>query len=106
MNTKFLMSCAALTLLGLGGAATPTNVQARGLSFGANAGRSVIPFASRNASAVSSWNRPGAAGFAPGISKQQALKPDSLLKTTKAGAIGLTEQAVVRNFGAAFAKVK
>ena len=145
MNTKSLMSCAAVTLLGLGGA-TPTNVQARGLSIGSfnrpaaaafapgiskqrtlgvhdlgpdnrganvqarglslggNAGRSVIPFTSRNTSAVQDWSgpgdRPGAAAFAPGISKQQALRADSLLKTTNKGAIGLTERTLVRNFGA------
>ena len=112
MNTRFLVSCTALTLLGLGGAAFPVDAQARGLSFGANAGRSVIPFASRKTSAVTDWSGPSeraagaflgpnagrGAGHPPGKSKQQTLGPDSLLKTTNAGAIGLTEHPPVRNF--------
>jgi len=52
MNTKFLMSCAVVTLLGLGGAATPTNAGARQLNFGTFAGRGAVPVGSHTAPAA------------------------------------------------------
>jgi hypothetical protein len=71
MNTKFLKSCAALALLGLGGAVS-TEAQAGGSSAGVAATHSTVVFAPRTGA-------------------------DSLLKTTNSGAISVTEQALSRN---------
>jgi hypothetical protein len=49
MNMTFLMSCAAVTILGLGGAATPTNAEARQLNFGTFAGRGAVSVGSHTA---------------------------------------------------------
>jgi hypothetical protein len=77
MNTKFLT--AALTLLGLGGAAIGTNAQAKWIGADAD---------------------PGVTALTPAPSQPQALRPDALLKTTNAGLIGVTEQTPNRNFEA------
>ena len=52
MNTKFLISCAAVIVLGLGGAATSTNAEARQLNLGTFAGRGAVPVGSHAAPAA------------------------------------------------------
>jgi hypothetical protein len=76
MNTKLPMSCAALSLLVMGGAVTPTNVMARGLSLGGHGDVAV------------------ARGPSP-----QILRPDSLIRTSKAAGIVLTETRLGRGSG-------
>jgi hypothetical protein len=77
MNAKFLMSCAALGLAGLGGLASSTEVQARTSDPGLVA-------------------EAHEAATAPSASQQSSSRPDLLIAPGKIGGISLIEQGLVR----------